>query len=90
MKLIVVNQNDMGSIRQALSINADILLIQDGVYFLNNSVANKPDFGVRKVYALGDDVEKRGLSDRVGTEVELITYDGMVDLLFSGATVVNL
>ena len=90
MKLIVVNKNDMCTLRQAISIEADILLIQDGVYFLNDSVANKPDFGERKVYALGDDVEKRGLFDRMGTGVELINYDGMVDLLFSGATVVNL
>ena len=45
MKLIVVNKNDMSALRQALRIEADILLIQDGVHLLNNSVADKPDFG---------------------------------------------
>ena len=90
MKLIVLNKNDMGTLRQALSVEAGILLIQDGVYFLNNAVADTPDFGERKVYALGVDVEKRGLADRLVNGVELIDYDGMVDLLFSGSTVVNL
>jgi sulfur relay protein TusB/DsrH len=90
MKLIVVNKNDMGTLDQALSVDADILLIQDGAYFLNNAVADTPDFGDRKVYALGVDVEKRGLANRMVSGVELIDYDGMVDLLFSGATVVNL
>ena len=90
MKLIIVNKNDMGTLKQALNVEADILLIQDGAYFLNNAVADTPDFGDRKVYALGVDVEKRGLVDRMVPEAELINYDEMVDLLFSGATVVNL
>lgn len=88
MSLIVINTHDGNALRQALSTEADVLLMQDGVYFLNKARAH--DFGDRRVYALGLDVEKRGLMDRLVDGVDLVDYDGMVDLLFSGVTVVNL
>jgi len=43
-----------------------------------------------KIYALKGDLEKRGLTERMIGGVELVDYDGMVDLLFSGYKVVNL
>ena len=89
MKLIVINKNDLGALKQALKVEAEILLIQDGVYFLN-SKADNPDLGERKIHALKMDVEKRGLADRLVNGVNLIDYDGMVDLLFSSENVMNL
>ncbi len=89
MKLIVINKNDPGALKQALNVEADILLIQDGAYFLN-AKADNPDLGERKVHALKMDVEKRGLADRLVDGVNLVDYDGMVDLLFSSETVLNL
>lgn len=88
MKLTVINTNDKNALKQALSIENDVLLLQDGVYLLNKY--SGIDFGVRNIYALEIDVEKRGLFDRLVRGVELVDYDGMVDLLFSSETVVNL
>ncbi len=69
---------------------ADLLLMQDAVLFCNNGRKDAPEFGDRKVYALKLDIEKRGLSDRMVDGIEFVDYDGMVDLLFSKCTVVNL
>ena len=88
MKLTVINTNDLNALKQALGVETDVLLLQDGVYLLNKAMNN--EFGDRKVHALGVDVKNRGLSDRLVDGVELIDYDGMVDLLFSSETVMNL
>jgi sulfur relay protein TusB/DsrH len=88
MKLTVINTNDLNVLKQALGVENDVLLLQDGVYLLNKAMNN--EFGDRKIHALGVDVKKRGISDRLVDGVELIDYDGMVDLLFSSETVVNL
>ncbi len=90
MNLIVINKNDKNALNQALNVEADVLLIQDAVLFLNNGRGDAPSFKDKKVYALGIDVEKRGLTDRLIAGIELVDYDGMVDLLFSGVNVINL
>jgi len=90
MKLIVLNTHDEDILEKAMTVEADLLLMQDAVLFCNNGRKDAPEFGDGKVYALKVDMEKRGLSDRMVDGVELIDYDGMVDLLFSEYTVVNL
>ena len=88
MKLTVINANDLNALKQALGLETDVLLLQDGVYLLNKAM--NIEFSDIKLHALDVDVQKRGLSDRLMDGVELIDYDGMVDLLFSSETVVNL
>ena len=90
MKLIVLNTNDEDILEKAMTAEADLLLTQDATLFCNNGRKDAPEFGDRKVYALNVDLEKRGLSDRMVDGVELVDYDGMVDLLFSVCKVVNL
>jgi sulfur relay protein TusB/DsrH len=90
MKLIVLNTNDRDILDKAMSVEADLLLMQDATLFCNRGRKDSPEFGGRKVYALKVDLEKRGLSDRMVEGVELVDYDGMVDLLFSEYAVVNL
>jgi sulfur relay protein TusB/DsrH len=90
MKLIVINMNDRNALNQALNVEADVLLIQEAVLFLNKGRSDVPDFSGKKVYALGIDVEKRGLSNRLVEGVELVDYNNMVDLMFSSDSVVNL
>jgi sulfur relay protein TusB/DsrH len=51
-----------------------IVLIKDGVYL------NPEDFP-GKVYAMEDDVEVRGLKDRLSGKVERIGYPELVDLI---------
>jgi sulfur relay protein TusB/DsrH len=53
------------------------VLIQDGVYLDVRSLL-KHD---RRVFALRDDVDKRGLSGRLMKRVELISYGELVDLI---------
>jgi len=90
MKLILLNTNDGDILEKALSAEADLLLMQDATLFCNSGRNDVPEFGDRKVFALKVDLEKRGLSERMVEGVELVDYDGMVDLLFSDYTVVNL
>ena len=90
MKLIVINTNDRNVLDQALKVEADLLLIQDAVLSLNKGGSDVPDYSGKKIYALGVDVEKRGLSDRLVDGVELVDYNSMVDLMFNSESVVNL
>jgi len=52
-----------------------VVLLEDGIY-----LDTGPLKGKAKLYALEKDVEKRGLSGRLDG-VELIDYEGLVDLL---------
>lgn len=54
---------------------AKIVLIKDGVYLDTSSVSDK------KVYAMKDDVQKRGLGNRIAGKAELIDYPELVDLI---------
>lgn len=90
MKLIALNTHDKDILEKAMNSKADLLLMQDAVLFCNNGRKDAPEFGDRKVYALKVDMEKRGVSNRMVDGIELLDYDGVVDLLFSEYTVVNL
>lgn len=60
-----------------LDADAQIVLIQDGVYLdVRRFVGSKV-----KVYLVRSDVEKRGLVDRVHEDMELIDYGRLVDLI---------
>lgn len=54
--------------------DAKIVLIKDGVYLDTSGLGDK------KVYAMKDDVEKRGLSNRMNN-AELIDYSQLIDLI---------
>ena len=90
MKLIVLNTHDEDILEKAMTAEADLLLMQDATIFCNKGRKNAPVFGDMKIYALKGDLEKRGLTERMIGGVELVDYDDMVDLLFSGYKVVNL
>ncbi|MFQ5803287.1 MAG: DsrH/TusB family sulfur metabolism protein [Candidatus Methylomirabilales bacterium] len=53
------------------------VLIQDGVYLDVASLLTHD----RRVLALRDDVDKRGLDERMANGVELISYSELVDLI---------
>ena len=89
-KLIVLNTHDGRMLEKALGVDAEVLLMQDAVLFTNNRVEENNKLLPHKIYAIEADVEKRGLKDRLLENIELIDIDAMVDLLFSGKTVVNL
>lgn len=90
MKLFVLNTHDMDTLDRALSLDGELLLIQDAVLFTNNRIEGHKKLNDHKIYALQSCVVKRGMMDRVSDDIELIDVDTLVDLLFSGKTVINL
>ena len=75
-------------IRLARDMAADLVLIQNGVYFVRDEKLN--DFG-KKVYVLDEDLMLRGLSDgEIGKNMEKINYDILVDLVVGSDKVVGM
>ena len=89
-KLIVMNTHDSESLDKALKAEVEVLLMQDAVLFANGSIEANNKLRDHKVYALESDVEKRGIKNRLLQNVELLNVDAVVDLLFSGKTILNL
>jgi sulfur relay protein TusB/DsrH len=61
----------------SLDKGAKVVLIQDGVYL---DTASLRQAGV-EVYAIQQDLVKRGLSDSVPSQVQVIDYGQLVDLI---------
>lgn len=61
-----------------------ILLIEDGVYaaLTDSEVTSKVEAAMKKCtfYALGADLEARGVQDRVIDGIKVVDYAGFVDL----------
>lgn len=61
-----------------------ILLIEDGVYaaLSGSEIAQKVKEAMKKYnfYALGPDLEARGIQDKVIEGINVVDYDGFVDL----------
>lgn len=68
----------------ALDKGAKVVLLQDGVY-LNTQALQQVG---NEVYAIGVDVQKRGLSSNLPSYVKVIDYGQLVDLIF-GNKVIN-
>lgn len=62
-----------------------ILLIEDGVYAVSRGNAFEPKLKAAqaafKVYALGPDLDARGIADRVTEGVTVVDYAGFVNLV---------
>ena len=68
--------------------NADLVLLQNGVYF-----AQKERLGAfsRTVFVLGDDKRLRGLKDaELDDRVKIIDYDKLTDIITSGDKVTGM
>jgi sulfur relay protein TusB/DsrH len=65
----------------ALDPDAQIVLIQDGVYLDTKAVAEKA------VYAVAEDVKRRGLVGQLPTYVKLIDYGEVIDLVVANKVV---
>jgi len=63
--------------------NAEIVLIQDGIYLDVKKIENSGN----KVYAIKDDVEKRGYTEILSKNIELIDYGKLVDLILANKVV---
>ena len=67
----------------ALDKGAKIVLIQDGVYLNTESLRQAGN----EVYAISNDVQKRGLSASLPAHVKVIDYGQLVDLIFANKVV---
>ncbi len=79
---------DRNSLEACLKHSKDgsaILLIEDGVYAASAgtrfSELLKAAMGSKSVYALGPDVDARGMQDKLMDGVQLVDYAGFVDLV---------
>lgn len=95
-KLYLLKNLDVNALSIAVeSKSSGLLMMQDATLMLNESrkesrlVKTMLEKG-RPVYYLGKDVERRGLNGKLVLGTQPLDYDGMVDLLFSGATVINM
>lgn len=92
MLVIVKNGTDTPEgrrgIRLARDMAADLVLIQNGVYFVRE--AGLDDFNGR-VYVLDEDLALRGLSGaETGKDIKKVDYDALVDLMAESDKVVGL
>jgi tRNA 2-thiouridine synthesizing protein B len=86
--LNIINKSplDRGSLDTCLQSTdgGAILLIEDGVYAATKGSAGEAKLkaaGKFKIYALGPDLEARGVADRVMDGVTVVDYGGFVDLV---------
>lgn len=77
-------KNSLVSCLEHAADGSAILLIEDGVYgALNGSaVADKVKsvMGKSTIYALGPDLEARGIADKIMDGIKVVDYAGFVDL----------
>ena len=95
MKLYILNQQDESLLSMISETEGDYFLMQNAVYYLNKDyeknlqIIDAIEKG-RKVFALETNVTKRGLQDKLVEGVELLTYEKLVEVLFSDYTVLNM
>jgi len=94
-RLYLLKNLDANALSVAVeSENSGLLIMQDATIMLNESrkesrlIKTILEKG-RPVYYLGKDVERRGLNGKLVPGAQPLDYDGLVDLLFGGATVIN-
>ena len=90
--LIVLKENEYEALGTAESLEKRgeeiaLVMMLDAVYMAtvaeeNPAVKDKMEKG-SKVFRLKSDVERRGLEKRLLPGVELIDYEGLIDILFS-------
>ena len=78
------------AMKLAQSTSADIILLQNGVYFAQQNKIAELDF-TGTAYVLADDRRLRGLKEiDSGGRLKEVTYDGIVDLMVEGDKVIGL
>jgi len=58
-----------------MDADAVVVLIKDGVYLDTQTVQDK------KIYAIDEDVKRRGMGGRLKDKAEIVGYDKLVDLV---------
>jgi sulfur relay protein TusB/DsrH len=75
-------------VRLARDMAADLVLIQNGIYFVRDGGLD--DFN-GKVYVLDEDLVLRGLGDaEIGKDIRKVDYDALVDIIAGSDKVVGM
>jgi tRNA 2-thiouridine synthesizing protein B len=81
----------LASCLRVVQPGASVLLIEDGVYAATRGCEAAAQIGRTtagvKFYALGPDLEARGMKERVAEGVQIVDYEGFVDLVTGHAAV---
>lgn len=77
-------------VKLARNLSADIVLLQNGVYFLQGQRLEDLGF-CSTAYVLEDDRKLRGLmADDTARNIKDITYDGLIDLMTESDKVIGM
>jgi len=92
MLVIVKNAPDTTDgkrgIQMAMDMAADMVLLQNGVYFAR---AERPERFHGTVYVLDDDARLRGLQESgMGKGIKRLAYEGLIDLMTKADKVVGM
>jgi sulfur relay protein TusB/DsrH len=75
-------------VRLARDMAADLVLIQNGIYFVRDGGLD--DFN-GKVYVLDEDLALRGVGDaEIGKDIRKVDYDALVDIIAGSDKVVGM
>lgn len=79
--------NTVGTLERLTPENLGIIFVANGIYHATIKENGSPSPLLKKsanFYALSEDVETRGLSSSdINSNVKLVNYDGLVDLIFN-------
>jgi sulfur relay protein TusB/DsrH len=77
-------------VKLARNLSADIVLLQNGVYFLQDQRLEDLGF-CSTAYVIEDDRKLRGLkTDDAAKNIKKITYDGLIDLMTESDKVIGM
>jgi len=76
-------------VKLARDMSADIVLLQNGVYFMGKERLEDLNF-FRTAYVLEDDKKLRGIKESGSKNIKNITYDGFIDLMAGEEKVVGM
>lgn len=78
MNLYLVDRELSGTAKALVKADEEamVVLVQDGVYV---DISDIP--AEKKVYALEEDMRRRGIADPPGDRLTRITYDELIDLI---------
>ena len=83
------NSNLLDSCAKLLSGNDALLFIEDGVIYASRSDLLASLSGKRKLFALREDVNARGLQNKIASNVELVSTRKFVQLCCDHKKVIN-
>ncbi len=94
--LYFISSEDSTGIDLAIEHNDEddvtILLLQNAVYFANktNKAISQALDQKKTIAACKQHVETRGLNDFISDEINLVSMDNLVDLIFENDTIINM